>query len=353
MPPRPFVSHPRTSGVLAAVLASALAACTSTAAAPAAPPARAVPVRATAVDRGAVAVPVRATGTVHPKDERTLGFKVGGLVSRVLVQAGDRVHRGQVLAELDATEVLSGARQAREGLAKAERDLARARSLAEQDVVPRAAAEDAETGARVAQAAAAAADFNVRRTVLTAQDDGWVEQRLAEPGEVVGAGQPIVRVSGRGRGWVVRVSLPDRDVLGLQAGQAATVTLDARPAAPLSGTVSEIARSAARGTGTYEVEVRLDPRGAPELLGGLTAKVEIAREEQVPAAVPLAALVDADGPRGAVFTVQEGRARRVPVRIAALRGDRAVLAGDLPGVAQVVTDGAASLSDGALVKVVE
>ncbi|HET6438545.1 MAG TPA: efflux RND transporter periplasmic adaptor subunit [Anaeromyxobacter sp.] len=340
---------------IAALAAGALLAvgCSRTAAAPAALPAPAVPVRSIAVARGVLAVPVRASGTVHPKDERVLAFKVGGLVARVLVQAGDRVHRGEVLAELDATELLAGARQAQEGLAKAERDLARARSLAEQDVLPRAAAEDAESGARMARAAAAAAEFNVRRAVLTAQDDGWAEERMAEPGEVVGPGQPIVRVSGGGRGWVVRVSLPDRDVLGLRPGQAATVTLDARPGEPLAGTVSEIARTASRGTGTYEVEVRLSPDGRGELLGGLTAKVEIARVERVPAAVPLAALVDADGARGAVFAVEEGRARRVPVQIAALQGDRAILAGDLAGVVRVVTDGAASLSDGTPVKVVE
>jgi multidrug efflux system membrane fusion protein len=198
----------------------------------------------------------------------------------------------------------------------------------------------------VARAAAEAAEFNLRRAVLTAPDDGWVEERLAEPGEVVGPGQPIVRVSGRGRGYVVRVSLPDREVLGVRPGQAARVIIDARPDQPIAGTVSEVARSASRGTGTYELEVRLDPAEV-DLLGGLTAKVEIARALEVPAAVPLAALVDADGAQGAVFAVEEGRARRVPVRIASLRGDRAILAGDLPGVSAVITEGAAQLADGA------
>jgi membrane fusion protein, multidrug efflux system len=341
---------------LAAALGAALlvgGACSSPLAAPAASPPAAVPVRASPVARGVLPVPVRASGTVHPKDERVLAFKVGGLVARVRVQAGDHVRRGEVLAELDATELAAGARQAREGLSKAERDAVRARALADQGALPRSAAEDAETAARVARAAADAADFNVRRAVLAAQDDGWVEQRLTEPGEVVGPGQPILRVSGRGRGFVVRLGLPDRDVLGLRPGQPAAVTLDARPGAPLAGVVSEIARSASRGTGTYDVEVRLEGEGAADLLGGLTAKVEIAREVRVPAAVPLAALVDADGSRGAVFAVEAGHARRVPVRIAGLQGDQAILAGALPGVTRIVTDGAASLSDGAAVEVVE
>ncbi len=343
-----------TSAPFAAALAAALlgAACSSSRAAPAQETAAPVPVRAAPVTRGPLPAPVRAAGTVHPKDERLLSFKVGGVVARVRVEQGDRVQRGQVLAELDATELSAGVRQAREGLAKAERDRDRARTLAAEDVLPRAAAEDAETATRVARAGAEAAEFNLRRAVLTAPDDGWVEQRMAEPGEVVAPGAPILRVSGRGRGFVVRASLPDREVLGLRPGQPAQVTIDARPGAPMAGTLSEIARSASRGTGSYQIEVRLDPASSADLLGGLSAKIEIARQVEVPAAVPLAALVEADGARGAVFVVDGGRARRVPVRIAYLQGERAVLADGLPGVAGVVTDGAPSLADGARVRLV-
>jgi RND family efflux transporter MFP subunit len=358
-PPKEHAMPPRPA-LLGTVLAASLilaSACTTSSAAPAPAAERAVPVRSAPVERGTVAAPVRAAGTVHPKDERALAFKVGGVVARVAVSAGDRVRRGQVLAELDATEVAAGAEQAREGLAKAERDRERTRTLAEQDVVPRALAEDADTAARVARAGLAAAEFNLRRAVLIAPDDGWVDERLVEPGEVVAPGRPVLRVSGRGRGYVVRASLADRDVLGLRPGQPARVTIDALPGAPLTGIVTEIARSASRATGTYEVEVKLAPadaRGRLDLLGGLTAKVEFDRDVEVAAAVPIAALVDtdADGARAAVFAPEGGRARRVPVRVAGLQGERAVLAEPLAGVAQVITEGAAQLADGALIHLV-
>jgi multidrug efflux pump subunit AcrA (membrane-fusion protein) len=169
---------------------------------------------------------------------------------------------------------------------------------------------------------------------------------------VVAPGRPVLQVSGRGRGFVVRAALADRDALGLRPGQRARVTLDARPGAALSGTVSSIARSASQATGTYSIEVQLDPAQARDLLGGLTAKVEIARELEVAAAVPLAAVVDADGARGAVFAPEEGRARRVPVHIASLQGDQVVLAEPLQGVARVITEGAAQLADGAPIRLV-
>ncbi len=343
--PRPIL-HP-----LAASLVLLAAGCSGRAA-PAPDPEPSLSVRTAAVAHGPVSRPIRAAGVVAAKDERDLAFKVGGIVARVSVQEGETVKRGQVLASLDATEVAAGVRQAREGLAKAERDRERALSLRAADAIPRASAEDAETAAAVARAAVEAAESTLRGATLVAPDDGWVDRRMAEPGEVVAPGRPILRVSGRGRGFVVRGSVSDSDVLGLSNGDAATVTLDARPGQPIRGRIAEIARSANRGTGGYEVEIRLDPGGAGALLAGLTAKVEISRTVPAAGAVPLAAVQDGDGSSGAVYVVDEGRARRVPVRIAFLQGGLAVLAAGIDGVDRVVTDGASRLADGTLVHIV-
>jgi RND family efflux transporter MFP subunit len=343
---------PRRAAVALAALLTAAAACSSGRAAPAPPADAAIPVRTAAVERGPVVRPVRAAGTVAAKDERDLSFKVGGIVERVAVREGAEVRRGQLLAALDTTELEAGARQAREAAAKARRDRARARLLRAGGSIAIAQAEDAETSAEVAEAALQAAEFNLRHAVLTAPDDGWVDRRMAEPGEIVAPGKAVLRVSGRGRGFVVRASLPERDVLVLSPGDAAQVRLDARPDDPIPGQVTEIARSAARGTGTYQVEIRLDGPRSRGLLSGLGAKVEIARTVTAAGSVPLAAVQDGDGAGGAVFTVDGARARRVPVRIAFLDGERAVLAGGAEGVERVVIEGAARLADGAPVRVV-
>lgn len=332
--------------------AALLSACDPAVAAPA-PADEAVPVRTAPVVRGPVDRPVRAAGLVATKDEWSLGFKVGGVLAAVEVHEGQAVRRGQVLARLDATELEAGVRQAREGLEKARRDAARVAALVAAESAPRQAGDDTRTALAVAEAALTAAEFNLRHATLVAPDAGWVDHRLAEPGEVVAAGRPIVQLSGQGRGFVVRAALADRDALGLAAGAPATVTLDARPGEPLPGRVAELSRTAGRGTGTYQVEIRLDPTGAPPLLSGLTAKVEIARRVPAAGAVPLGAVVDGDGEAGAVFAVEGGRARRVPVRIAFLQGDRAVLAGGVERVSRVVAEGAPRLTEGRAVKVVE
>lgn len=345
----------RPAAALTALTAAALLqGCNPAAAAPAPAPAEeVVPVRTAPVARGPVERPIRAAGLVTTKDEWALAFKVGGVLAAVEVHEGQAVRRGQVLARLDDTELAAGVRQAREGLEKARRDAARVATLVQAESAPRQAGDDARTALAVAEAALTAAEFNLRHATLAAPDDGWVDHRLAEPGEVVAPGRPIVQLSGQGRGFVVRAALPDRDALGLAVGAPATVTLDARPGEPLPGRVAERARSAGRGTGTYQVEIRLDPAASSGLLSGLTAKVEIARRVEAAGAVPLEAVVDGDGEAGAVFAVEAGKARRVPVRIAFLQGDRAVLAGGIEGLSRVVTEGAPRLADGRAVRVVE
>lgn len=323
------------------------------AAAPPAEPEAALPVRAAPVERGAVSRPVQAAGTVAAKREYDLAFRTGGILAEVRVEAGDRVRRGQVLAALDATDVAQVARQAREAAGKARRDEVRARELSAGGSLPAAALQDLETAAAVAEAQAVAAEFTLRHTTLVAPEDGWVDRRLAEPGEVVGAGRPILHLSGTGRGFVVRAAVPERDVLGLVPGLPAAVLLDARPDLPLTGRIAEVARQASRATATWQVEVAFDPAplGAP-LLSGLAARVSIARQVPAAGAVPLAALREGDGASGVIYALDGERARRVPVRIAFLTGDRVALSGGLDGVERVVTDGADKLTDGARVRLV-
>jgi len=312
-----------------------------------------VAVRLVPVAAGPVERPIHAAGLVSTKDRWDLAFKVGGVLAAMEVREGQRVARGQVLARLDSTEVAAAVRQAREALEKARRDAARLDQLVASETAPRVAAEDGHTALAVAAAQLAAAEFNLRHATLLAPDDGWVDRRLAEPGEIVGPGRPIVQLSGLSRGFVVRAALPDRDALDLQPGTRTSVALDARPGQRMSGRITEVARSAGRGTGTFLVEVALDAAPGLPLLTGLTAKVTIPRIVGALGSVPIAAVVDGDGDRGAVFTVVDGVARRLPVRIAFLQGDRAALAGGLEGIGRVVSDGAAHLTEGSRVKVVE
>jgi multidrug efflux system membrane fusion protein len=313
----------------------------------------AIAVRLAPVLAGPVDRPIRGTGTLRMKSEADLSFKVGGVVSAVLVEEGARVKKGQVLARLDPTEVEASLRQAKDGAAKADRDLDRVKRLHASGALPIAELQNAETAASLSHAAESAATFNAQRSTIVALDDGRVDRKLIEPGEIVAPGRPAFHVSGRSKGAIVRIALVDRDVLRVREGDGASVLLDARPETKLEGRVTQIATVATPGTGTFDVEVRIEEsQEAPGvgLLSGLTAKVEIRHVEEVAGIVPIGAVVDGRGADASVFVVEQGRARRVPVKVAFLLDGRAALA-SAPRLGDVVEAGASQLEDGVAVRV--
>jgi membrane fusion protein, multidrug efflux system len=346
-----------TRGMLAGLLVLsgiAAAGCGGVEAAQAAdrPPEQAVSVHLARISHGPLAQRVHASGTLHQKSEADLSFKVGGVVTRVAADVGNRVKRGQVLATVDQTEARAADAQAREALGKATRDLERVQHLLGQGAVGQVEAQNAATALEVARAAAEAADFNLRHTSIVAPDDGVIDRRAIEVGEIVGAGRPVFHMGCNARGLIVRAELADRQVLQIRRGDVARVMLDAKPTAALSAHVTQIAGDASPGTGTFAVELRLDtpPFGLPS---GLTAKIEIDTHEQPVTSVPIGALVDGSGDAANVFVVVGERAKRVPVRVGFLTEDRAALASGLEQLDRVVDLGASQLTDGALVQIAD
>jgi RND family efflux transporter MFP subunit len=305
------------------------------------------PVTLAKIDRGEVERPIRAAGLVTPRHNADMAFKVGGVVSAVLVEDGTRVKKGQVIARIDPTEYSAGAAQAKRSLDQAERDLSRAKALHADKTVARATLEGAETAEAIARSQYAAAAFNERHTVLTAPSDGVIERRMVELGEVVAPGRPVARFLGTERGWIVSAAVSDRDALRLPGGGVARVVLDAAPDKPLEGTITDVARLANPRTGTFQVEITL-PRELPfEPRSGLVAKVTIPTVERPPATVPISALLEGDRDKAFVFVADGGKAKRVPVRVAFLTADRAALSADIAGYDAVVVEGQTELVDGA------
>jgi RND family efflux transporter MFP subunit len=313
-----------------------------------------IAVRTAPVTREWITRPVEATGTLHSKDELRLSFKMPGVVAQVLVAEGQQVRRGQPLATLDLREIDAQVAAARSGVEKAQRDLARAEALYADSVATLAQVQDARTGAEVARSGLQAAAFNRRYATIVAPANGVVLRRLAEGGELVSPGQPVVVLGSSERGQVLRVGVADRDAVRLKPGDAATVRFDAFPGEQFAGRVREVAPAADPMTGTYQVEVSVDGAGKP-LANGLVGRAELRPAAGTEMAlVPIQAILEADGDAATVYTLAADgkRARRLPVTIAFITGERVAVSGGLDGVSSVVTDGAAYLGDGAAVKVV-
>jgi membrane fusion protein, multidrug efflux system len=296
--------------------------------------------------------PVTATGTLGPKEEVPLSFKVGGVIAKLRVDEGQSVRAGDTLALLDLSEIDAAVVRARSAAEKAERDLTRAQRLYGDSVATLEQAQNAETGRDVARAELETARFNRRYAIIVAPASGVILKRSAEPGELVQAGTPILKLGSHARGVVVRAGLADRDVVRVRLGDRAVVRFDAFPDRTFEGTVTELAGASDPMTGTYDVEVTIP--GGSRLASGLVGQVEIRPAATKPVAlIPIESLLEADGSHATVFAVSADgrRAERRSVTIAFLAGDRVAVTSGLEGVTTVVTDGAAYLDDGAMLRI--
>lgn len=309
----------------------------------------AAPVRVAAPAASDPEAAIRAIGRLEAAGEANLGFASGGVVAAVAVETGDRIRAGQVLARLDTAALDAGVMQSREQLAQARRDLARTESLAARQLVSTQQRDDARTKVKVADAALRSTAYSLRYGRIVAPGDGVVLTRLAEPGEVVSSGQPVLRISNQGDAWILAVEVADRDAAGLASGATAMVAFDGAPARQFKASVQRIGGQAAAGTGAIRVELQVE--AAPgELRSGLVGKARIRRGAAPGLVVPASAVLDVREGKGWLMLAVDGRAQRREVALGEVTGNTVAVTQGLSASDRVIVAGAAFLDDGATIR---
>lgn len=302
------------------------------------------------------------TGTVAARVQSDLGFRVSGKVLERLVDAGQMVKAGQPLMRLDAKDLLLEVQARQESVAAAKakadqaiEDEARNRDLVQEGAVSasnydrfKAAADSAKAELNAAQAQAGVAKNTSGYALLVADADGVVMETLAEPGQVVAAGQIVVRIARAGKREAV-VHLPEtlRPSLGSVA-QASLYGEEVSAAAKLRQ-LSSVADSAAR---TFEARYTLEGNLADAPLGA-TVSIRIPENLKVSNTthqVPLGALYDAGNGTG-LWLVKDKHVTWLPVKIQSLDDNFAHIEGNFKPGDQVVTLGANLLRQGEEVRV--
>jgi RND family efflux transporter MFP subunit len=347
--------------------AGVVAACDRGEAEPAEPALRAV--RYT-VAEGADASRKRTfSGAIRAGDQSSLSFQVGGRVETVAVKVGDRVAKGQLIANLDPADSQLALQQAQANLAQvragarsAQATYERVRRLytnrnASQQQLDNARAQN--DGAQSQVAAAVQAVRQARRQheycTLTAPADGTIRSLSVEQNEIVGPGQPVADLQ-VGERLEVALDVPEVYINDIRRGSAVAVDVSAANASGLVGSIFEVGIPLAGG-GSFPVTVRLAANGSG-VRAGMAAEVtlELEREEAVAAIrVPLTA-VGEDRNGRFVFVVAEeeegvGTVARRPVTVGAIEGDRLQILDGVAAGDKVVTAGVSRIQDGLLVRV--
>ncbi|TIO50666.1 MAG: efflux RND transporter periplasmic adaptor subunit [Mesorhizobium sp.] len=303
------------------------------------------------------------SGSVRARTEMNLGFRIAGKVTERLVDIGQHVNEGDVLARVDPSDYELSVKSAEASLDAAERqvetvDLAkkRAEQLYAKNFAPKSQLDqaaltyDQAVATRdAARSTLAQAQNQVHYTDLKASKAGIVTAISADIGQVVGAGTPVMTVAVDGEKEVL-IAVPEMDIAGFRPGKEVKAGFWSDDALTLDGKVREVAGSADPQSRTFAVRVSLP--NDPRVLLGMTANVEAtvgSKAELV--SIPLTAMAEKDG-KQIVWTVDRtsGTVHPRPIKVANFTADGVAVADGLRQGDVVVAAGTQFMTENLKVK---
>ena len=216
-----------------------------------------IPVTVEKIEKETISLPVHISGNISSSKESRLSFKTGGIIKSILVDEGDKVKKGQVLAILDLKEIQEQVNQAVVGLEKAQRDYDRVANLYNDTVATLEQMQNAKSALDVAKANMNIADYNLKFSTITAPSDGIILKKFFEENEIAGTGYPIFYFASSEDTWRLIVGVSDKDIVKFSLGDKAQIITDAYPDMELNAMVSRIANAPGEYTGLYEIELSI------------------------------------------------------------------------------------------------
>lgn len=303
------------------------------------------------------------SGSVRARTEMNLGFRIAGKVTERLVDIGQHVNEGDVLARVDPSDYELSVKSAEASLDAAERqvetvDLARKRAeqLYAKNFAPKSQLDqavlsyDQAVATRdAARSTLAQAQNQVHYTDLKASKAGIVTAISADIGQVVGAGTPVMTVAVDGEKEVL-IAVPEMDIAGFRPGKEVKASFWSDEALTLDGKVREVAGSADPQSRTFAVRVSLP--NDPRVLLGMTANVAaIVGSKAQLVSIPLTAMAEKDG-KHIVWTVDRASdtVHPRPIKVANFTADGVAVAEGLKQGDVVVAAGTQFMTDNLKVK---
>lgn len=347
-----------------------------------------IPVQAAPVRIETMAARYTGTATLETAGEAQVVAKATGIIRELLVEEGDRVEKGQLLARLDDADARNELAQAAATLKKYQAKFDRAETAVQSHLIPRDQYEQDKYDLETQRAVVAGAKLKVSWTRVVAPIAGVIAKRDVKLGNFVQANASLFRIVDMDPLLAV-LNVPERELGTLRAGQPVVLRADALADAKFSGTIERIAPVVDPASGTFRVTCRFSDASA-SLRPGMFARISIVHDEHLDVAtIPRAALIDEDGdtavfivsaapkPKSEPAATQPGAdgkaakgspdktsgtlkpaapqwlAMRRSVKVGYVDGDRVEIREGLAAGDRVVTIGRNALRDGAAVQVLE
>ncbi|MBD8526939.1 efflux RND transporter periplasmic adaptor subunit [Pseudomarimonas arenosa] len=314
------------------------------------PEVKPVPVEVATIGRRDIEASYAGTAALEAPDEAQVVAKTSGVLHKLMVEEGDQVKAGQVLAQIDPERAQLEVQRTAAALRKIEAEFKRSSELFARKLVAADAHERLRFDVDSQRAAHELAKLELSYTKVEAPISGVIAQRMVKIGNLIQLNQAMFRIVDTQRLEAV-LNVPERELQTLKSELPVSLTVDALPGRRFMGEIDRLAPVVDAATGTFRVTAEfIDPSGM--LKPGMFGRINVVYERKAGVlSVPRVALLE-EAAEPAVFTVADGKVVRTPVSLGYVNGEFAEVTSGLSEGDQVITAGKVAVRDGSKVEVI-
>ncbi len=339
-----------TAALLAALALSACGAEQTAESGENAEPAQAIPVEVATASREDIYSTYSGTAAVEALEEATVIAKVGGEIREILVEEGDEVRAGQVLARLDGDRLRLTKSQAEANLQKLQRDYQRNLDLKDRSLISAGDFDKIQYEMDALEASFKLASLELSYTEIRAPINGIVAQRLVKTGNTIEMNSALFEITSLDP-LVTYLHVPEREYRRMSSGMPAALQIDALGGDRFEASIARISPVVDPSTGTFKITIEVSD-ASRRLKPGMFARIAIVSDMHAAALqIPRSALVN-DVDEAAVFVVDGDTASRRLVRTGFSANGKVEILDGLQGDENIVVVGQAGLREGSRVQVI-
>lgn len=309
-----------------------------------------VPVETSLPVRGDIFAIYSGTAPIEAFADADVVAKVDGEIREVLVEEGDDVEKGQILARLDGDRLRLELSESQARLRKLESDFQRNKELQERGLISEGDFEKLQYDLEALRASYNLASLELDYTKIRAPISGVVSERYIKVGNTIKVGDPIYRVTSYDP-LVAYLHVPEREYGHLSAGQPVAIDIDAIPGERILTSVTRVSSVVDPDTGTFKITIEISD-GERRIKPGMFARMSIVYDQHENALqVPRSAIVE-EMNTSSVFVVDENIAVRKPVQTGFSGKGMVEIIGGIDDSDRIITTGQVGLKDGASVSVI-
>ncbi len=315
--------------------------------------AQAIPVVVESITPASVAPEIYVSGNIEGNKTVRLGFMVAGKINYIAVNEGQQVGKGQLIASLDPVNYSIAKEMADVQVNQATDEYNRLKMMHDRNSLSESDLKKIEFALQQAQAQQKLQNENLSNTKLYSPISGVLLKKLAEPGEIIGTGNPILVISDINK-VKVNAYIPENQLSQIHIGQAAQVQIDALNES-YSGKVTEVGSAADATTRAFTVKIEIDNKGLKIRPGMIASVTLVSAAERSLLTVPAQAILRTPEGQTYVFVADKDRAQAYQrnISIGRMYSNKVEVISGLAEGEIVITGGQQKLSNGSSILITQ